>query len=386
MKRSIRKGRAKPVFALALAAVTLLALCATAVASEAAGGRRSATGETILTLRTMGDHDELWLVSSDATETAAGGLPGVAQAVAASPDGTYAAYLPVGGKPSIWIGHGPDGVKTIDLQPAGIRTVTGLTWTSETQLLISGTAKANNANGYTDKLYTVDVTTGAVASFRGLSGTEPNASPDTGKVVYVKYKKLKPDPKNPKVAHYRESLMVTDVSGTGAGTALDEDEYYVTADYRAFAAPQIAPGGEWIAYGTTGSDVSVTYSIISLDAGGYMPWLKMWMPTPLAMAWAPSSPLLALGAAAVGAGDQDAAVYITDVAGGAMGRTPRALFTEASIEWVMDMDWSASGKLVMDGLPKDFDTSGVTHVLVMDTNDLTALTDLGEGHLSVWVR
>ncbi len=386
MKRSMDGGRAKLAFALALAVVTLLAVCATATAREAAGGRGDAAAETILTLRTMGDHDMLWLVSNEGTATAAGELPGVAETGAASPDGTYAAYLPVGGKPFVWIGHGPDGVKTIDLQPAGIKTVTGLTWTSETQLLVSGTSKANNASGYTDKLYTVDVTTGAVASFRNLSGTEPNASFDTGKIVYVKYKKLKADPKDPKVAHYRESLMLTSVDGLGAGMALDEDEYYLTSDYRAFAAPQIAPGGFWLAYGTTGSDVSVTYTVIYLDTEGYIPWTTIWMPTPLAIAWAPSSPLLTLGGAAVGPGDLDAAMYVIDPDAGATGRTSRDLFTKASIEWVMDMDWSLGGLLVVDGLPTDFDTSGATHVLLIDSRDLSKLTDLGEGHLSLWVR
>ena len=52
----------------------------------------------------------------------------------------------------------------------------------------------------------------------------------------------------------------------------------------------------------------------------------------------------------------------------------------------MDMDWSLDGRLVVDGLPKDFDTSGAMHVLLLDSSDLGKLTDLGEGHLSLWVR
>jgi len=373
---------------LALVITLLLVAAAALIVSSQAGAARHAAPiqETILTLRTESDHDTMYLVSNEGTATAKGALPGVAETVAASPDGTWVAYLPVGGKPFLWLSQGWDTVRTVDLQPAGIKTVTGLTWTTETQLLISGTSKANNAAGYTDKLYTVDVTTGAVASFRNLSGTEPNASFDTGKIVYVKYKKLKADPKNPKVAHYRESLMVTTLDGLGAGFTLDEDEYYLTSDYRAFAAPQIAPGGFWIAYGTTGSDVSVTYTVIYLDTQGYVPWTTIWMPTPLAIAWAPSSPLLALGGAAVGPGDMDGAMYIVDPDAGATGRTSRDLFTKASIEWVMDMDWALDGKLVVDGLPKDFDTSGETHVLLVDSSDLKQLSDLGEGHLSVWVR
>ncbi len=387
MERSMDRVRAKTTFVLALViAVTVLAGSTAALARSVAPHHAAPVKETILTLRTEGDHDTMYLVSNEGTATAQGRLPGVAETVAASPDGTWVAYLPVGGKPSLWLSQDWDKVQTVDLQPAGIKTVTGLTWTTETQLLVSGTSKANNAAGYTDKLYTVDVTTGAVTPFRNLSGTEPNASSATGKIVYVKYTKLKPNPKNPKVAHYRESLMVTTLDGLGAGFALDEDEYYLTSDYRAFAAPQIAPGGYWLAYGTTGSDVSVTYTIIYLDTQGYVPWTTIWMPTPLAIAWAPSSPLLALGGAAVGPGDMDAGMYFIDPDAGATARTPRDLFTKASMEWVMDMDWALDGKLVVDGLPKDFDTSGETHVLLIDSTDLKTLTDLGAGHLSVWVR
>jgi Tol biopolymer transport system component len=292
------------------------------------------------------------------------------------------------GKPEIWIGYGPDGVRTIDLRPAGIKTVTDMTWTSETQLLISGSRKAGDAAGYSDRLYTVDVATGAVASFRNLIGTEPSASPDSGKIVYVKFRKLDNGPKNNGQApKYRESLMLATLTGTGSSQTLDSDEYRLTADYHAFADPQIAPGGAWIAYGTTGSDVSVTYTVICLGDEYYVPWLKMWMPTPLAMAWAPAGPLLALGGAAVGPEeDQDAGMYVMDAAGGTTDRTTRDLFTKDSIEWVMDMDWSLDGKIVADGMPKDFDATEEFRVLLIDGHDLTRLTDLGEGHLSVWVK
>ena len=71
-----------------------------------------------------------------------------------------------------------------------------------------------------------------------------------------------------------------------------------------------------------------------------------------------------------------------------MGRTSRDLFAKASVQWVMDMDWSDGGKIVADG----WDTNGgqsasaEMHVLVMDSTDLSKATDIGEGHLSVWVR
>ncbi len=368
----------------------LAALCVALLVHIAPAGaaRDTAAAEKVLTLRFDGTQDALWLVSEEGTATAAGKLPGVAEDVAVSPDGSTAAYLPFAGKPVVWIGYSPDGAKTIDLAPAGVKTLTGMTWTSNDQLLISGSKKAKDAAGLNDRLYTVDVATGTVAAFRGLSGTEPNASPDTGKIAYVRFKKLDngkgPDHVGPK---YRESLMLTTVSGSGAPQTLDSTEYRMTEDYHAYASPQLAPGGDWIAYGTTGSDVSVTYHVLYLADEYMMPWFEMGMGTPVAMAWAPAGPLLALGGEAVGPGSE-CSLYVADAAGGDMGRTTRDLLSKASITWIMDMDWSDGGRIVADGLIRnDSPTSDdETRVLLLDSADLSTVKDLGEGDLSVWVR
>ena len=64
--------------------------------------------ESVLVVRSAGDHDALWLLSPvDGTPTAAGELPGKAGSVAVSPDGANVAYLPANGGPRVWIGYGP---------------------------------------------------------------------------------------------------------------------------------------------------------------------------------------------------------------------------------------------------------------------------------------
>ena len=378
--------RAWYVLALVIA-VTLVALCAAALmrSTPAGAARHTPAAEKVLTLRYNGTQDALWLVSAEGTATAAGKLPGVAEDVAVSPDGSTAAYMPFAGKPFVWIGYGPDGPKTIDLAPAGVKTLTGLTWVAKDQLVISGSKKANDANGFNDRLYTVNVTTSSVAPLRNLSGTNPDASPDTGKIVYVRWKKLDNGTKKYPMAKYRESLMLTSLTGSGAGTALDEQEFRMGADYDAYAAPQLAPGGDWLAYGQTGSDVSVTYHVFFLADDYMSPWFEMSMPTPIALEWAPASPLLALGGAAVGPGSEGC-IYVADAAGGDMARTSRDLFSKLSVQWIMDMDWSDGGMIVADGLVDSNSTDPTTHALVLDSNDLSKVKDLGEGNLSVWVR
>ena len=142
----------------------------------------------------------------------------------------------------------------------------------------------------------------------------------------------------------------------------------MTEDYHAYAAPQLAPGGDWIAYGTTGSDVSVTYHVLDLADEYTVPWFEMWMATPVAMAWAPASPLLALGGEVVGAARRGAGIYVADAAGGAMGADDQDLLTQGVDPWIMDMDWSDGGKIVADGLIRKTSTSeDETRVLLLDS-------------------
>ena len=93
------------------------------------------------------------------------------------------------------------------------------------------------------------------------------------------------------------------------------------------------------------------------------------------------------GAAGRG-GEPIAALGVADVAGGSLERTPIDLLSRASAGWVVDLAWSAGTKLVADaiGSSASVGDSLEQHVLVMDAADLSKLTDLGEGHLSVWVR
>jgi hypothetical protein len=392
MRGKVAQRGAITVIITAAVAVALLCASAAALAQTwpRAAREATATADSVLTLRTDGDHDALWLLPPDGgAATAAGMLPGHAQNVCASPDGSTVAYIPLTGKPFVWIGYGPAAPKTISLEAAGIKTLTGMTWIALDQLLVAGSKKANDFYGYNDRLYTVNVTTGAVAAFRGLSGTEPDASFDTGKVVYVKFKKLdNGSAKNDNTPKYKESLMLTSVSGSGAGRELDAQSYRPVADYRAFAAPQIAAGGEWIISGQTGSDVSVTYTVSYLGNDYSETWLTMSQPTPLAFAWSPDSPMLAFGADVTGPDDTLGCVYVADVAGGSLERTAVDLLSRASVGWVMDLAWSAGTRFVADALGSSANIGDPTelHVLVMDAADLSKLTDLGEGHLSVWVK
>ena len=393
MNRSVAIPRPRTVLLVAVAVtVALAAVCLIAFVRSGAAVAASPTVEpaNLLTLRSDGDHDDVWLLTTAGGEgTRVGELPGPAAWAAVSPDRTTVAYEPADGRPEVWIGTSSAAPRTISLRGAGIKKFIGVSWASDTTLLISGSKTSDVTHD--GRLYTVDVTTGAVTSFRNLSGTEANVSPDTGKVAYVKFKTLdNGNKKNDYTPKYRESLMLTSMTGTGAGAELDSQTYRPMAEYRAFAWPLLAPGGDWVGYAQTGSDVSVTYYVAYLADSYMLPWYSMWQSNSRAMAWAPASPLLALGGTVTGPDDSLGCIYITDPAEGSLGRTPMDLLSKNNIEWVDDIAWSDGTQLVADGTlkvaPAGAGASSGSHVLLLDTKDLTKLTDLGEGMHTVWVK
>jgi len=385
-----RRGDVARIFTATVAlALVILAVALVAGSGPAAAVRHATAAQSVLTLRTDGDHDTLWLVPpGGGGATAAGTLPGIAASAVVSPDGTTVAYLPEEGKPYVWIGHGPLEPKTIPLQGAGIKTVNVMTWIAADTLLVSGSKKAGDGNGYANGLYTVNVTTGSVASFRGLSGIEPSADVTTGKIVYVHFKKLdNGSAKNDHTPKYRESLMLTSVAGPGAGQTLGTWDYRPLAAARAFSEPQLAPGSQWIIAGQTGSDVRVTYNVYYLNDGLIEPWITMPQATPQVAAWAPDGHSVAFAGDTIGPEDSQPCVYMANVSTAALARTPAGLISGTSAFWVMDMAWSDGGALVVDTLGRD-DNEGdpnSTRVLLLDSGPST-VKDLGSGHQSVWVK
>ena len=383
----VRRAAVGRIFIVTVA-LTLIAACLALLAGggPAAAGRNAAS-QSVLTLRTAGDHDALWLVPpSGGAASAAGALPGLAAAVAVSPDGTTVAYLPSNGKPEVWIGHGALAPKTIPLQSAGIKALRSMTWIAADTLLVSGFKKAQDYGWYASRLYTVNVATGAVAPFRGLSGVEPSVDVTTGEIAYVQLKKLdNGSAQNGHIPKYRESLMLTTVGGSGAGLPLGSEDYRPTADYRAFSAPQLAPGGSWIIAGETGSDVSVTYNVYFVNNDYLETWITMPQPTPQAAAWAPGGSMVAFAGAPVDPGDDLACAYVADVAAGTLARTPAALLSGVSAGWIVGLAWSDDGRLVADALTADTGTAD-ERVMLLDSADLSKIKDLGEGRLSVWVK
>ncbi len=193
--------------------------------------------------------------------------------------------------------------------------------------------------------------------------------------------------KNDHTPRYRESLKLTTLTGSGSGRTLGSREYRPLAYYRAWAAPQLSAAGEWIIAGELGSDVRVTYTIYYVDTDYWTQWLTTLQPTPMAMAWSPDSPRVAFGGAVTGLDSSTSCIYVADVSAGMLLRTGPELLNKASAFWAMDIAWSDGDRFVVDAVDQAASTvDDELRVFVIDASDTTRLTDLGMGHLSVWVR
>ena len=347
----------------------------------------SAAGPSVLTVRTDGGHDALWLVSpAGGSPAAAGTLPGVAASAAVSPDGANVAYLPDDGTPFVWIGYGTLAPKTISLKSAGLKSVGSMTWIAADRLLVSGAIKGGYAHLRTARLFVVDVRTGAVEPFRGLRGVEPSADVSSGKVVYVQITKLDDgSARNDHTPLYRESLRLLSLDGSGAGRLITAVQYRLYTDHRAFSEPQLAPGGRWLLVGETGSDVSVTYKLCDTEFA--MPWLTAYSGGYQAAAWEPGGSRVAFGVLAHlgGVGDSfEPYVFVDDVATGALTRSPAGVVSGTASSIITHVAWSSDGMLIVDALDSDAGRQN-EHMLVMRGDDLSTVTNLGRGRLSVWV-
>lgn len=372
----VRLRHPVPAFVFALACACLGALFivgASAIAKPAS--------QSVLAVHDEGSYDTLWVITpgdDDATRVAR--LPGHAGTVAVAPGGAPVAYLPRSGSARVWIRYGGAGPRTISLRSLGVKKVHSLTWISETKLLVSGTKTGRQPNPYKDRLYVVDTATGKVASFRNLRGTEPSAALDVGKVAYVNMKTVAPAIRRkgigPKI---QESLKVLSLSGKYGGKTIDSVTYRLDTDQREFADPRLSPDANWVLYEETGSDGYVKYTV--RDTGKLdEPILNIGVACIWAEAgWDSDGERVAFSGKLWTETAYQACVWAYDVETGALTRTPRDLLPETVLA---SMSWSDDGYLLAEA--DDYET-GVQRIVAMPGDDLSSITDLGEGSLPVWV-
>jgi hypothetical protein len=365
------------VFTLALLALVSAALLAPA--AFAAGAAR----QSVLTLRTVGSADEVWLVATDGTAGKAGVLPGLAGASASSPDGDAVAYVPQRGA-AVWVWQRSGGVKVISMTAVGVTGVNGLTWIAADKVLVSGSKGKGLYDPYSARLYTVDVTTGGVRAFRNVSGGQPSADVASGKVVYVRFQKLdNGSAANDHTPLIRESLMKLDLGTTAAPEVLTSRKYRDYYETAFFAGPRIAPGGDWCISGAIPDDPEVTYTVRDTS----LPWFSLFQTGAYAAAWAPTGLKVAFCGSVDSSveGSPDACIFVLEPAAGSLVRSavvaPAVQDTDV---WADGVAWALDGSLVVDSIT--LSEGPVVETVHLVGSDLRTVKDLGPGHLSAWVQ
>ena len=281
-----RTGRAArgAVLVAALAVVIVLAVAGAAgatsgaVAASPAGGAGTQLGAapasgSIVVVRRSGGHDSLWSVDPVA-KTAAQliALPSLYRParVEASPGGVRLAYLSMTPGPTVTVYDTQTGtLSSWSLAARGVKWVDSLAWVSNTKLLVAGRAK-HTAYPFTDRVYQLNAVTGASRRFAGLSGTEPTvATAGFGpeRLVFVRLSLGARVASGSPSRWVFERLYRLTLVGGAKPHQIGFVKYPSGYDIRRFHDPRLSPTGGFLITSTTGSDISVRYTVRSATTG-----------------------------------------------------------------------------------------------------------------------
>ncbi len=149
-----------------------------------------------------------------------------------------------------------------------------MTWTSENRFLFGGSRRAYASPQYSS-LDRADLRTGKVSSFRRLAGGEPSYATEQGSLIYAT-RRVVGDTAKEAIWRLRRLTARRPV-------VLQRDAGYIDGG-RIFNTPLISPDGAYVLTAQTGTDVSVTYSLINVNHPDMAMW-QLWGGSPMTAAW-----------------------------------------------------------------------------------------------------
>jgi hypothetical protein len=287
MRTALSRRRGGPIAPARIGAAVIAVIAVLALAALAGGAARAAAATpaaagaatphgvavpapgSIVVVRRIAGRDSLWSVdpaSKAATQLV--GLPFRPARVEGSPGAVRIAYLPSTAGPRVYVYDTRTGVlHAWSLAARGVKVVDSLAWISSTTLVVAGKATRGYAlYPFADRLYKVNAATGAVTSFGSLLGTEPTAAPGVA-LAWVRLSDGGPIAGAAPARWVVERLYRL---GRGAGAPfrlIASAKYPDAFDIRAFHDPRLSRDGAHVITSTTGSDVSVRYSVRSAATG-----------------------------------------------------------------------------------------------------------------------
>jgi len=298
-----------------------------------------------------------------------GTLPFRPERALPSPDRSRVLYLGRGSRLAV-VEASSGAVRTLSFEPYPISAIDGATWVSDREIVFGGGDSPYTPDG--NRLYLADATTGAVSAFRGLAGGEPSYATDAGSLIYVTYRPLARAPypyRQDSGPWVRETIWRLRSLDAKRPQRLTSHVQYIDAG-RLYNQPLLSPDGRWVLSAQTGTDVSVTYSLLDVDLFG-MALLECSGGSPKAAVWGGDQ--VAFQQSLLASPGGKLAVFVYDTATGSLAQYLCPGFTK--------LDWSANGDLVGDAWRR-----GGGQVFASAASDLGEWTDLGRGLVPVWIK
>jgi hypothetical protein len=279
----LRAGR-KALGAALGAALAVTAVLTVSVAAAGASGAPAAAAPAdvpaahlggtavsrIVVVRRSAGQDSLWSVDPlTGTPTPLVALPFRPARVEQSPGGRRLAYLPMAAGPRVYIYDTHTGtLVSRSLAARGVKVVDSLSWLSSTKLLVAGKSTPGRAfYPFGDRLYVLSAATGASARYRRLAGTEPSVAPGAALLVYVHLSDGGRVSSGSPVRWVVERLYRLKLVAGAKPHLIASVKYPNAFDIRRFRDPRLSHGGSYLITSTTGSDISVRYTVRSTTTG-----------------------------------------------------------------------------------------------------------------------
>jgi hypothetical protein len=339
---------------------------AATLASPQAKTAAPATLDVSGSLLVVRRQDAAWqlvrLAPATGAEQVLGALPFKPRLALASPSRARVLYVGERGRLAV-VEVSSGAVRRISLTGLPIRGIDGATWTSEYRFLFGGSRIAYPSPEHS-ALYRADVRTGSVSSFRRLAGSEPSYASEQGSLIYVTRRVIGDTAK--------EAIWRLRSLTARRPVVLQRDAGYFDGG-RLFNRPLISPDGAYVLTAQTGTDVSVTYSLINVNH----PYMAMWQlsgGSPMTAAWGGTK--VAFQQSLPSAPGAKLAVFVYDaVSCSLIPFSPGAFFGP--------LDWSAEGDLVGGAWQQD-SVDGAVYAAA--ASDLGSWIKLGAGLVPVWIQ
>ena len=336
---------------------------------------------SVAVVRREGGRDALWSVAPvGAAATKLADLSFRPVHIEASPYGAKLALLPSAGGPRVFVYDRAAGtLKSLSLAARGVRQVDAVTWLSNQRLIVSGSRTAIGAYALNDRLYVLNVATGTSAWFRSLHGSEPTVAGRARRLVYVRLSDAGPNPDQPGTRLVSEKLLSLKLVSGGTPRLIARNRYSGGSDIRAFRDPRVAPDGRSVITSTTGSDVSVTYTLRSVATGKRLFRKSTQLAGRDATAWDAQGARVAFWGIALSA-PQATRIYIYDLAADKLTAVGRYADRDAT-----GLSWAPDGSRLAYTLSAFGNSVDRGRLWIVDPAAPAAAQVLGAGSLPAWL-